>query len=466
MNVWQPHIHDSARVKYIGIVEALETDIKSRVIKPGDRLPPQRLIASQLGIDLTTVTRAISEAARRGLVETQPGSGSFIAQTAFTHYNSLHLTEGKPLDLSMNNPPSPPGIRLEQEIATTLTELSSVASTTPLNHLSYQETAGHPDDREAGAIWLSEKLGSINPDLILIASGAHSALFSILSHLQRTGAKSILAPELCYPGLRSIADHLHLDVYSVAMDSLGVIPEDLESVIQKHRPDAFYLTPNIDNPTTATLPLDRRMRIAELAHENDIKLIEDDPYYVFLDKPLASLYSLAPQLTWHIATVSKCLSPALRVAYVVAPEFDEALSLAEEMRVSSIMAPPLMTAVVSRWIKTGKLENIANAVKQENINRQALAASIFDPKKLQTHAASPHFWLALPKGVRALDFSERASRVGVSVVPSTAFVSTRSRIQAVRISLGIGSDYPALRYGLSLLADLFNSKQSRSKSII
>lgn len=466
MKVWQPHIQDSARVKYIGIVEALETDIKSRLIKPGDRLPPQRLIASQLGIDLTTVTRAINEASRRGLVETQPGSGSFIAQTAYTHYNSLHLTEGKPLDLSMNNPPSPPGIRLEQEIAATLTVISSATSRKPLNHLSYQETAGHPDDRAAGAIWLSDKLGMTNPDLILIASGAHSALFSILSHLQRTGATSILAPELCYPGLRSIADHLHLDVYSVAMDMHGVVPEDLEKVIEKHHPDAFYLTPNIDNPTTATLPAARRVRIAELAQQHNITLIEDDPYYVFLDQPLPSLYSLAPQLTWHIATVSKCLSPALRVAYVVAPDFDEALSLAEEMRVSSIMAPPLMTAVVSNWIKTGQLMNIANAIKQENINRQALAATIFEPEKLQTHAAASHLWLALPSGVRALDFSERASRVGVSVVPSTAFVSTRSRIQAVRISLGVGSDYPALRYGLSLLADLFNSKQSRSKSII
>lgn len=466
MKVWHPRIDEAARVKYIGIVEALETDIKSRVIKPGDKLPAQRHIANELGIDLTTVTRAINEAARRGLVETQPGSGSFIAQTAFTHYNSLHLTEGKPLDLSMNNPPSPPDIRLEREIAATLTEIGLASPAKPLNHLSYQETAGHPDDREAGASWLSAKLDNINSDLMLIASGAHSALFSILSHLQRSGAKSILAPELCYPGLRSIADHLHLDVYSVAMDAYGVIPEDLQRVIQKHRPDAFYLTPNIDNPTTATLPAERRLRIAELAQANGIKLIEDDPYYVFLDQPLPSLYSLAPNLTWHIATVSKCLSPALRVAYVVAPEFDEALSLAEEMRVSSIMAPPLMTAVVSQWIKTGHLQRIANAVKQENINRQALAASVFDPKKLQTHAASPHFWLALPKGVRALDFSERASRVGVSVVPSTAFVSTRSSVQAVRISLGVGNDYAALRYGLSLLGDLFNSKQSRSKSII
>lgn len=465
MIVWAPRIDETARVKYIGLVEALETDIKTRVLKPGDRLPPQRAIATALGIDLTTVTRGINEAARRGLVETQPGSGTFIAQTAFTHYNSIHLTEGKPLDLSMNNPPSPPDMRLEQDIAQTLTELS-LSSSTPLNHLSYQETAGHPDDREAGAYWLAQKLDKVSSDSILIASGAHSAIYSILSNFQRAGVKSIAAPELCYPGLRSIADHLHLDVYSVAMDESGVIPDDLDRVIKKHRPGAFYLIPNIDNPTTATLTLERRQQIAEIAIEHQLKLIEDDPYYPFLDKPLPALYSLVPELTWHIATVSKCLSPALRVAYVVAPDLDNALSLAEEMRISSIMAPPLMSAVVSRWIRTGHISHIANAIKEENMARQALAASVFDNKKILTHHAAPHFWLQLPRGVRALDFSERAGRIGVSVVPSTAFVSTRSRVQAVRVSLGGASDYPALRHGLTLLATLYNDKQARSKSII
>lgn len=465
MTVWQPRIIESARVKYIGVVEALESDIKTRVVKPGDRLPPQRQIANELGIDLTTVTRAMNEASRRGLIEAQAGSGTFIAQTAFTHYNALHLTEGKTLDLSMNNPPSPSDLRLEQDIANTLIELSS-SSSNPLHHLSYQETAGHPNDREAGEAWLAHKLEKVSADAILIASGAHSAIFSILSHLQRSGMKSVAAPELCYPGLRSIADHLHLEVHSVAMDESGIIPEDLERVIKKHRPEAFYFTPNIDNPTTATLTLERRLQLAELARAHKLKLIEDDPYYPFLDKPLPALYSLVPELTWHIATVSKCLSPSLRVAYVVAPELDDALSLAEEMRISSIMAPPLMSAVVARWIRTGHINEIANAIREENIKRQTLAASIFDTQKLHTHPAAPHFWLELPKAIRALDFSERASRIGVSVVPSTAFVSTRSRVQAVRVSLGGASDYPALRHGLSLLSELCNAKQTRSKSII
>ncbi|EEF81316.1 aminotransferase, classes I and II superfamily [Methylophaga thiooxydans DMS010] len=465
MAVWHPRIIESARVKYIGVVEALESDIKTRVVKPGDRLPPQRQIANDLGIDLTTVTRAMNEAAKRGLVDAQAGSGTFIAQTAFTNYNSIHITEGKPLDLSMNNPPIPPHLYIEQDIAATLTELSA-SSSKPLHHLSYQETAGHPDDREAGGLWLAQKLEKVSADLILIASGAHSAIYSILSYLQRTGAKSILAPELCYPGLRSIADHLQLDVFSVAMDESGIIPEDLERVIKKHQPDAFYFTPNIDNPTTATLTLERRLQLAELAREHDLKLIEDDPYYPFLDKPLPALYSLAPELTWHIATVSKCLSPALRVAYVVAPQLDDALSLAEEMRISSIMAPPLMSAVVARWIRTGHITHIVDAIKAENIKRQELANAILDTQKLLTNPVAPHLWLQLPKGARALDFSERASRIGVSVVPSTAFVSTRSRVQAVRVSLGGASDYPALRHGLTLLADLCDAKQTRSKSII
>lgn len=465
MAIWSPKIHHGARVKYVGIVEAIEADIKNRLLKPGDRLPAQRQIAQTLNVDLTTVTRAINEAARRGLVETQPGSGCFVAQTAFAHYNSMYLTEGKLLDLSMNNPPSPSNIQLEQDIANTLLKLSERTQSS-LSHLYYQETAGHPADREAGAQWLKSRIAEASADAVLISSGAHSAIFSILSHLQRCGATAIAAPELCYPGLRSIADYLGLDVYSVKMDESGLLVEDLINVISTYQPDALYLIPNIDNPTTATLTTERRYAIAELAREHNLTLIEDDPYFELLDKPLPSLYSLAPELSWHIATVSKCLSPALRVAYIVAPSVDDALALAEEIRISNIMAPPLMTAIVSEWINNGYFDAVATAIKQENINRQDLATAILGLKPNHHAVASPHIWLTLPKGIRALDFSERASRAGVSVVPSTAFVTTRSRTQAVRISLGVAKDHSSLKYGLSLLAELLDAKASRSNFII
>ena len=69
MTVWAPRIQDNSRVKYVGIVEAIESDIKDRILKPGDKLPTQRYIAESLNVDLTTVTRAINEAAKRGFVD-------------------------------------------------------------------------------------------------------------------------------------------------------------------------------------------------------------------------------------------------------------------------------------------------------------------------------------------------------------------------------------------------------------
>ncbi len=68
----------AAQLKYRGIVEAIEADLRSGRIQPGDRMPPQRTIAEVLGVDLTTVTRAFNEARRRGLVEANAGRGTFI----------------------------------------------------------------------------------------------------------------------------------------------------------------------------------------------------------------------------------------------------------------------------------------------------------------------------------------------------------------------------------------------------
>ena len=172
--MWVPRINKDSAVKYTGIADAIEADIKRRLLKPGDKLPAQRVIAEALNIDLTTVTRAINEAAKRGLVETQPGSGCFVAQTTFQHYNSISITEGKLLDLSMNNPPQPPSFKLDREVALALKNISE-ASDQPFEQLNYQETAGHPNDRQAGMTWLLSKIPNIESDRVLITNGAHSA---------------------------------------------------------------------------------------------------------------------------------------------------------------------------------------------------------------------------------------------------------------------------------------------------
>ncbi|MDX1748828.1 MAG: hypothetical protein R3271_00750 [Methylophaga sp.] len=125
-----------------------------------------------------------------------------------------------------------------------------------------------------------------------------------------------------------------------------------------------------------------------------------------------------------------------------------------------------MTAVVSKWIYNGRFAFISNAIKTENEARQQLASEFFKLNHITTHPASPHLWLQLPNGHRALDFSEKADRIGVSIVPSTAFVTERSRVQAVRVSLGVANNHDELKRGLSLLADLYQPGRLKSKSIV
>lgn len=461
--MWIPRIENNSRLKYLGIVDAIESDIKNRLVRPGDKLPAQRAIAEQLHIDLTTVTRALNEATKRGLVETQRGSGSFIAQTTFSLYNLSSLTEGKNIDLSMNNPPHPINLNLHDEIVKGLAQIQKNESS--FEHLNYQETAGNPEDREAGTLWLLHRIPDVSSEKVLISSGAHNALFSILSYLKQT-RQNIAAPALTYPGLRFIADHLGFEVVGIKMDEEGIIPENFEHCCVTKHLDILYLIPNIDNPTTSTLSIARRRQLADIAEKYDVIIIEDDPYAPFQDTLLPSLYSLAPQRTWHIATLSKCVSPALRVAYVVSPDLEQALLLTERIRISNLMAPPLMTELVSHWIGNGMLYKITQAIKLENISRYNIASTIFNPKYLTTSVVGPHIWLELPPNWRALDFAEHAHRSGISIVPSSAFVTGSSSTQAVRISLGGTIDSQSLTDAFRVLARLIEHKTIRSKAIV
>ena len=125
-----------------------------------------------------------------------------------------------------------------------------------------------------------------------------------------------------------------------------------------------------------------------------------------------------------------------------------------------------MTALATHWIHNNKLAEITHAIKKENQQRQALITNIFDKATYQTHPNSPHLWLALPPGWRALEFAEQAHRSGISIVPSTAFVTERSHEQGVRISLGISASNQSLENALEILAGLLHRQHSRSRAIV
>jgi len=459
--MWRPRLIESARMKYLGIVEALEADIRSGRVARGERLPPQRAIAEALDVDLTTVTRAFNEARRRGLVEAQAGRGTFISEKLDGHESAVHA---HPLiDLSMNIPPQPTEADFRKIFPQGIAGI--LGSPRGLLSLHYQESNGGEPDRHAAAAWLAQRLEGATPDRIVVTGGAQSALFAVCDLLLNRG-DVVLAGAMTYPGLKAVAAQKGLLLEPLAMDEQGITLDAFEKACREKSAKALYLIPTIDNPTTATMPEDRRRKLAALAQKHGIAVIEDDPYAPLRPERIVAMAELASDITWHIATLSKCATPALRIAYVIAPNSGMALRLAGVLRATILMAPPLMSALATRWIADGTLDEIAKAISAENAVRQKLAASILREVSFAADPHGHHLWLRLPGHWRAGDFAENADRVGVSIVPSSAFAVAAHPIEAVRISLGVAPDRGALEDGLTQLASLMAQPSLATRAVV
>ena len=118
---------------------------------------------------------------------------------------------------------------------------------------------------------------------------------------------------MTYPGFLAAARRLGAEIVPLAMDADGILPDALEQAARHRNLRALYLVPTNDNPTTATLPLERRKAIARLALRHGFAIVEDDAYGRLPASPIPPVAAFAPKQTWHIAGVSKLVSPALRV---------------------------------------------------------------------------------------------------------------------------------------------------------
>src|SRR6185436_9268962 len=96
MTMWMPNLEGRGAPKYRAIADAIDEDVKNGALRPGARLPPHRELADHLDVTVTTITRAYTEAARRGLISGHVGRGTFIRGT------EVDDREDGPIDLSLN----------------------------------------------------------------------------------------------------------------------------------------------------------------------------------------------------------------------------------------------------------------------------------------------------------------------------------------------------------------------------
>ncbi len=451
MSPWTPSIPEEGSPRYIAIADAIARDIDSGALWPGERLPPQRRLAEALGIDFTTVSRGYAEARRRGLVESHVGRGTFVCAQR-TKAPSVDPARLRDEDLAMNMPPDPDDERLLRRMREGL----DYVGVNMVHLLRYQSPVGSERDKSAAMGWLGQRGVSPASDRVAVTPGAHATILAILTTLSAPG-DTILCEAISYPGLRTIAARLCLNLQGVPMDEDGIDPEALAEAVRTHRPKALYLTPTLHNPTTLTVPTSRRQQIAQVAVAHGLPVIEDDAYgFVPPDAP-AALAAHAPEQTWYIGGLSKCLGAGLRLAYTLAPSSRCALSLGHALRSTSVMASPISAALATRWIEDGTAGALRDHIRSEAASRQAIAAEMLAGLDYKSAPNAFNVWLRLPEGTGRADLMGRMAGRHIGIMPSDAFTVLGEADEHVRVCLGGSISREDLRRGLLVMTDSLQS---------
>jgi DNA-binding transcriptional MocR family regulator len=313
--------------------------------------------------------------------------------------------------------------------------------------LNYQPPGGSAHEREVAARWMRARVPHAHADRLVIFPGTQTILFNLLAHLARPG-DVVLTEALTFPGIKAAAARLGIKLVGVAMDDGGILPDALAKACRVHRPKAVYLIPTLHNPTTATLSAERRGAIARIIRDADTTLIEDDAYGL-LDRSAAPIANLIPERTYLATTLSKCIAPALRVAYLVAPDNAAQQEMRSYLQATVQMPAPLMVALVTHWLETGIADRIITAIRNEAVGRQQLAQRALKGFQFLAKPAAHHLWLRLPEG--RPDVAAHLLRNGLAVVAGDAFTIDGTPPHAARVSLGAARNRVELTEALRIL---------------
>ena len=206
MNDWMPNLAARDKPHYLAIADAIADDIRSGRLAASDRLPPQRKLARCLDIDFTTVARGYVEAQKRGLIESHVGRGTFVRPPARRRHSPM-ARHPEIVDLSMNLPPEPD----DPELLDRMQDGLEAVGRDLVSLLRYQGFGGVQVDKDAASNWLSRRTLVPPHERLFITPGAHPAILAILALLAKAG-DTVLSEDLTYPGARSIAAQLGLNL--------------------------------------------------------------------------------------------------------------------------------------------------------------------------------------------------------------------------------------------------------------
>ena len=336
--------------------------------------------------------------------------------------------------------------------------------------LQYGATEGYQPLREHLAAFMVSKGAQVQPDELVVTTGSQQALDLLGKTLISPGDKVIVEGPTFLATIQCFRLY-GAELITAPVDGDGVDVARLEQLIVEHQPKFVYLIPTFGNPSGAMLSLERRRRVLEMAVRHNTLVVEDDPYgdLFFGDVPPPSLLALSRSVPGsrarlvHCGSLSKVLSPGLRVGWMVAPA--DLLGKAVMCKqFSDAHTSTFAQATAAQYLKAGRMSGTLQRVRQVYAERakamgDALRNDLGDALAFVQPQGGLFVWARLTgAGGRLVDGNELARRAieqGVAFVPGAPFFARDPDVATIRLSFAtVGVD--RIREGVGRLARALN----------
>jgi DNA-binding transcriptional MocR family regulator len=335
----------------------------------------------------------------------------------------------------------------------------------PGGALQYGATEGYDPLRAQLSAFMKTKGVEVDPGGLIVTTGSQQALDLLGKTLVSPGDKVIvegptfLATIQCF---RLYGAHL----ISAPVDADGVNTDRLEALIAEHKPKFVYLIPTFGNPSGAMLSLARRKKVLEMAVKHGTVIVEDDPYGdLYFDKaPPPSLMSLTKEvpgsreLVVHCGSLSKVLSPGLRIGWMIgAAELLAKAVMCKQF--SDAHTSTFAQAVAAQYLQSGRMPATLAHVRKVSADRaaamgDALRKELGDAISFTQPGGGLFFWARLTgangKIADANVFAKKATEKLVAFVPGAPFYAENPDVATLRLSFAT-ANVEKIREGIARL---------------
>lgn len=316
--------------------------------------------------------------------------------------------------------------------------------------LQYGATEGYePLRAQLAAFERAKGVADLEPNQLIVTTGSQQALDLLGKALINPGDKVIVEGPTFLATIQCFRLY-GADVQSAPIDAHGVQVDKLEQMIKEHKPKFVYLIPTFGNPSGALLSLERRRKVLELAVKYQVLVVEDDPYgdLYFGEAPPPSILSLSKEVPgsreWiaHCGSLSKVLSPGLRVGWLVAqPELLAKATMCKQF--SDAHTSTFAQATAAQYLQSGRMPETLKTVRAKYGERaRVMAESLKKELGAAIEFTEPKgglfFWARLTgangKIQDAGEFAKRAIEQNVAFVPGAPFFAKEPDRAALRLS--------------------------------